>query len=382
MTVRPTGATGAVTRSDFFAAAAAWFFCVVLVIYISPVGKDLIAEQMVARAVVDGIGPYAPLSELQERYGGPVDWEFTSPRTPAAIGLVVPMASIPTATLIQVMTVVHVTAMLAVAILSARMAGRSLKVTALMFPLLVGSGPGGSMIAHANLSPLIGLAVVWTWWSLRKGDSWVAGLPLGIAASVRLFPGVLALVLLVGGRRRAGLVALAATVALNLAGLLIPGVTFAGSVRALAGTDEFFAHSGSFSVAGVAVRYGLPFSIGRSASLLLPAILVLWVVIERPRWERGMLLTAPLMLLVNPTSWPHYMATAGPSVARLHRTLLALVLVLWQIPVLGAPIGLSLMISLVVVVLGLSLGYDVSRERRDRGLERSGFYATTGDRVP
>jgi hypothetical protein len=97
-------------------------------------------------------------------------------------------------------------------------------------------------------------------------------------------------------------------------------------------------------------------------SYALPVLLAVWIVVTRPTWERGMLIGAPMMLLVIPTSWPHYMANVGPSVARLHRYLIAIVIVLWYAPLIGAPISLTIMSSLLVVVIGLILGYDLSRE--------------------
>ena len=353
-----------VTRSDRLALAVSWVFCVLLAFSASPHGEDLIAEQMTGRALVDGNNPYATLAELHDVYGGPVDWDWIIPRTPAALAVVIPLATTSTASLIGAMTVVNVTAMLTVVVISARLAGRSLTGAALIFPLLVTSEPGGQMIQHANLSPLIGLAVVWTWWSMRKGDSWIGGFPLGIASAVRIFPIVLALVLLVGGRRRAGLTALVAAVGLNLVALPIPGVSISGSIKALSGAQQFLAHSNSFSIPSVIVRYGAPLSIGVMLSVALPILLVLWILVKRPPWERGLLLGAPLMLLANPTSWPHYMANVGPSVAALHRLLIGVVIVLWYAPHAGTPVSLTIMCSLLTVVFGLSLGWEASKEDR------------------
>jgi hypothetical protein len=359
-----------ITRSEQLALAVSWVFCVLLAFSASPHGEDLIAEQMTGRALVDGNNPYATLAELHEVYGGPVNWDWIIPRTPAALAVVIPFATTTTAALIGAMTVVNVTALLTVVIMSARLAGRSLTGTALLFPLLIASEPGGQMIQHANLSPLIGLAVVWTWWSMRKGDSWIGGLSLGIASAVRIFPIVVAVVLLVGGRRRAGMTALVAAVGLNLLALPIPGVSISGSIKALAGAQQFLAHSNSFSIPSVIVRSGAPLPIGVILSVALPILLALWIVVERPPWERGLLLGAPLMLLANPTSWPHYMAHVGPSVARLRRLLIGLVIVLWYAPLAGAPVSLTIMCSLLVVVFGLSVGLKAPAE--DRPGERLG----------
>lgn len=231
-------------RSDWILLAASWLSCLLLAFSANPHGEDLIAEQMVGRELVDGISPYATLAEFHDVYGGPVDWEWIHPRTPAALALVMPLAPIPTAALVRAMTVVNVTAMLAVVVLSAGMAGRSLKAAALVFPLLMTSEPGGQMIQHASLSSLIGLEVVWTWWSMRQGDSRIGGLPLGVAAA------------------------------------------------ALAGAEQFLAHSNSFSIPGVVVRYGVRSRSGWCFRLLFPSCWPLWVLARRPPWERGMLLGA------------------------------------------------------------------------------------------
>lgn len=50
------------------------------------------------------------------------------------------------------------------------------------------------------------------------------------------------------------------------------------------------------------------------------------------------------------------MANVGPSVARVHQYLMGIVVALWYAPLIGAPISLSIMGSLLVVVVGLGLG--------------------------
>ena len=48
-----------------------------------------------------------------------------------------------------------------------------------------------------------------------------------------------------------------------------------------------------------------------------------------------MLFGAPLMLLGNSTSWPHYMSNAEPSVASLDTRWLGTVIALWYAPLIG-----------------------------------------------
>jgi hypothetical protein len=317
-----------------FAWLGAWAFCLTLAFYSSPPGHDIVAESMVELEVVQGGDPYATMAELQEKHGGPVDWPWTSPRPPAALLVGLPLVLFDPDTAVQLMTALNVTAFVIVVALSVRMQGVSEKGAVLLTPLLLASEPGRHLIMTANMFPLIALAVVATWF-LAKRDVWWVGVPLGVAAGVRLFPAILIVALWVGGRRRVSIGAVATAVLLTLSALALPGVTVEGTIAVLGDAQLFMFHPANASLLAIPVSsHILPASTGTLVGLLLALGIVAVLVRLRPRWSQGLLYAAPAMLLTAPVTWPTYLLTAAPSVANSSRRrwVMTALMISWYLP--------------------------------------------------
>lgn len=136
---------------------------------------------------------------------------------------------------------------------------------------------------------------------------WAVGVLVGLAAALKVYPIVLIAGLLIAGRRRQALIALATgAAALALCELVLGfGVTL-GWLRFLPINTQFYVDSVDNGSLVRLVRAVLP---GASASLAAAGILVLLALPLLPRiragdWLRPLL---PVMLLGSPLSWRHYL---------------------------------------------------------------------------
>lgn len=315
---------------------AVWGICLYLTFFMGVFPGDVIADKAVAQAVVDNGDPYRPLDEI-----GNADGFWSAPRLPAALLIMTPLVLIPETPLIIGITILNVTAVVAVVFLSLRLAGISERWL-IVTPLLLLTAPGLQAVRSTNVAPLVGLAVVMTWSMVARGDSLVAGLPLALAASLKLFPLWIAFALIVGGRRRAGSTALAVFVGLNLVGLLVPAVTVDGTIAVL-GQETFYSWAANISLAALADPY-IPAPI--TAAFVLVCLLA-WLVISKPRWELG-IVAAPLALLAGPLTWPMYLMAVGPLIPG---PAFLPIVSLWFLPVFGVPQKWPLAISVVVIVV-------------------------------
>jgi alpha-1,2-mannosyltransferase len=153
---------------------------------------------------------------------------------------------------------------------------------------------------------LLAFAIV----ALGRGSEVAAGVLIGTAAALRIYPVVLLLPLAVAGRWRAVLAAIATIVAWGAVGILVAGVdatrTFVELLVELQGTD---AESSSIALTGTA----------RVGSLVAGVILLAWGGWRARGDERrdalvGWGLALGGMLLVTPVVWDHYTTALLPLV--------------------------------------------------------------------
>lgn len=324
--------------------AAVLGVCLYLTFSMGVFNQDILAEKVVAVQVVEGGNPHLPLEDI----GG--DGTFAAPRTPGALLLLAPLAWVGDDLLVAGVTVLNVTAIIAVMVMSLRLAGRS-DLWVVTAPLLILTIPGLYMARGTNLAPMVGLGVVSCWYLLRRTDLSWAGIPLGLAATMRVFPLWVALALIVGGRRKAGFAAVGVFAGLNLAGLLLPAVTVTGTVDTL-GQTVFYRWPSNLSLAAL-----LPTPPLVTAGIGLVA-LVGWLLIFRPDWKIGML-AGPIALLAGPVTWPMYLAAVGPFVP----AAAVPVAVLWFLPLFGILPEPVLALSVIVMI-----AFKVVAWRREKAL--------------
>lgn len=264
-----------------------------------PVPDGLAADAMfdwVAVQAITGDGtPHDPLHELfqYQGYSTPVELH-PHPRTPGALLLQTPMLLVQEDQARPLMTVVSVAALVVLWWVVVRLTGldplwvaagaAALTLTA---PVRVGFAVGAQSLAVAAF---IGLAWVW----LRENGDTSGGVALAVAATLKLFPGLL-VVLLWRNHRRAAYWALGATAAVNLAGLLLPDVTIAGTVEAFRQTQE--------------VTLGSSHNMGLGLPLWATTVGVILVVWLARNLTLDWLIVAgsAAMVALTPVVWNHYL---------------------------------------------------------------------------
>ncbi len=171
--------------------------------------------------------------------------------------------------------------------------------------------------------------------SWAYADQEWAGVPLGIAAAMRLWPGLAIIGLWISGRRKAAYIALAVFIGVNTLGLLLPGVTLEGSLSALIqGGGDWIDHNQNASLAQVLSRFEVPVAV----STLVATAVGVMLAIRKPSQAIGICVVSAL--IASPLSWPTYMLAALPILVswwraggRLPVAILSSPLLLW----IGAP---------------------------------------------
>lgn len=329
------------TRSDLIILSLVWAFCTALTIWLDPFPRDLQAEIALGHQVLIGGNPYAPLNQISD-----LGYIYTAPRPPGALLVDVPLALVPEQLLISIMVVANVTVLVAITYISLRHSGLPSRWMVLT-PLVMTSSPGLQVVRELNLAPLVGVAIVSTWVLSKRRDSFWIGLPLGLAVAMRIYPVWFALVLLVAGRKRVALAAMAVGAILNGVGLLLPAITVDGSVSVLT-QNTFLTWTANTSIPGMLSEW-LP---STWVALALAVVLICWLLLRRPSLRDGLAVVGPAALLVGPVSWPMYLTAIGPAIADAcrRRWVFPSLIVLWYAPWFGPPENLCVGASLAVLV--------------------------------
>lgn len=271
---------------------------------------DLQADRLSALAAIDGADPYQPVNQLAGRYGSDLWWEWIHPRTPGALLLQVPLVVLGEASLRLVAVVGTAAALVLTAVYVMRHLGFSDKLLipgAIVVGMLSISVEAATVGAQSSVLALL-LAVAWI--RLRLQDDVGAGVAVGVAITLKVFPWLLLIVLL-WSRRRAAASALVTGAALFGVGLLFPGVSFGGAAIALSSANQSAALDLNASVTRFLVG-GENFesvAIGLAVVGLLGALLV-----TRLDWDfdRKWFAVMALGLAVSPLIWSHYALVLVP----------------------------------------------------------------------
>jgi hypothetical protein len=285
---------------------------------ISGFSTDSTADWLVASAARDGLDPYADLRDLARTYDVPYAtpaWQelgskpWVHPRTPGALLILQPVTLLNPDVLHSVLVVVSL-------MLFGYMGGRLFpKVTQtswtsslLLTAVLVLSGPVLRSLEFGTWSVILASLVAWSWAELRSTDRAIAGIPLGIAIGMRLFPALLLIPILLARRMRAVVVAATTAVFLNVAGMALFGISMREAVNGLASAENTWLGIGGNGslVKPLNVWLGVsPSSIVLALALLVS--LWVWRASRVPNSLNVTLTIATLgMLLAAPLSWEHY----------------------------------------------------------------------------
>lgn len=244
----------------------------VLVLWLFPSdGGDQILDWLTARAILDGHDPHASTRELATLYGMPGFGNAAPhPRLPGALLLSLPLALVPL-DWVPTFGKVLVVGALAATVLLARPS---------MFAYPIVAFPAANAVFYANSSAVVTLLVA-------TGS----GVALGAATTMRLWPGFIVLGFVLLRRWRTVGAAAATFVGLNLAGLLLPGVTIGGTWDTLTVTRQFIETEGK-------ATFGVPLWAGIAVAVL--SLIAVW----RSQDAKWSIIGA---LALSPVVWLHYL---------------------------------------------------------------------------
>ncbi len=268
-----------------------------------PLGVDSGVYRAGALALVNGQSLYAPLTAIP-------DWSPALPFTypPIAAVVFLPLAALPVQLAWGVPAVGTVLALRA----SVRLAGGAWWV----LPLLLCLEPVWRTVALGQVNVLLMALVLVDVLALR--GSRFAGVLIGVAAAVKLTPLVFVAHLLVTGRPRDAVRALAVFAGLGIAGVvLLPGDTVRYWTSTMLGANKAGGNAwwGNQSLSGLVHRV----VDGSPAVLVLLVLVCLGVAsyLARDLHRRGdpvgaVLVTAFAGVLVSPISWTHHWVWVAP----------------------------------------------------------------------
>jgi hypothetical protein len=156
------------------------------------VNPDLLSDYLSGRALGNGENPYAPSGVLLERYLPSASIEFQewmrNPHTPLQVVVLAPLSMLDYVVAHNLWLVIEVTLLVCSAFLVCRELGLKRGTSS-----LIGLGAVLPLIArteffHGQVNTLLLLLFVLAWLSLRRGLQAYAGLLLGVAAAIKLFP--------------------------------------------------------------------------------------------------------------------------------------------------------------------------------------------------
>lgn len=294
----------------------------------------------------------AAVANGTDLYGFTVtEWQLPATYPPFAAILFVPTTWLPVPALKVVFVVGNVALLALLVRLSCRFAGLPARP-----PLVIAAVAAGLWLEPVFQTLLFGqinLALVClVLWDLSRDEEAIGkGFALGVAAGVKLTPAVFILYLLITGRVRAGLTAIASfTGTVLLGALVLPHASVDFWTRRIFETDRVGkawivdnqSLQGLFARALHTPEPGPVWALAAA----LTAVAGLWIARRAASGARGVLVTALTALLVSPISWSHHWVWCVPLLAVLiaegrHRTAAAVAAVflartLWLVPHQGA----------------------------------------------
>ena len=295
--------------------------------------NDFTPDYVSATALLNGRDPYASLSSLVHYVGpnapyyGPPSFDSRNVHPPALIVMVAPLSKLPyrTARIIWLALMAACSAA-AIALTARHLGARTgnalvIGIGALALPVFQKD------LVYGQSNGLLLLLLVVAWLQMKQRRDGVAGVALGLAIALKLFPALMAIPLIRMPRRRALASTIASSVIFSAVGVFLVGI---GSTREFVkpATPVNFAFwraaPMNLSLPGIAYRWltssrwrpGAANAPGIAAALAF-ALIALCVVamFKTPARMSGRFWAAiPLMLLATPLMWETYLVFVVPSV--------------------------------------------------------------------
>ena len=261
---------------------------------------DFVYDWLSARAFIDGINPYQTIDRLTDIYGLTNEMQSIHPRTPGALMILGPIGLLPFSLEYIFGRVLTVSSAIGLAWIFARIGRLPVSTVLALLPLLLLMPPFSRVLLRSQTDFLIAALIGATLLLVSRGDRFFAGIPLGLAVTLKLWAWPLGLALLLGRRWRAGVGVAMTLMFLNLMGLAVPHVSFEGTLEAL--DSAWIAHG---------ARTGSVSAVLGVSPILLPGLLLIlmgvWGAARRERpWDVLYIYSIPLALIAAPIVWLTY----------------------------------------------------------------------------
>jgi hypothetical protein len=267
---------------------------------------DVLHERATAWEALWG-DPYRPLSEMMPDHGYEVTGSV-APRPPSALLLQTPLVLIPRAALMPTVLVAILALLVWIGWLVQAISRVEPWKLLVATPLVLISLPVFSSISYSPLFAVLTVALILISW--RYQDRRWAGVLLGVAMGLRLWPGLIVIGFWIAGKRRLALTASISFVVLTVLGLLLPGVDLESSISSFTNvTDDWLNNNTNSSLALVLWPYGIPPVVATALVALIGVIAAF-----RNR-ERAVPITIVAALIASPLSWPTYALVVLPVAA-------------------------------------------------------------------
>ncbi len=260
-----------------------------------PFKRDIVIDQATANAAV---------------LGG--DWPL-NPRTPAALFVTVPLLAAPGDHLIWTSIVVNVLSMVllvwGVFYFTTNDAQRLVAAIGLPLTTLF-----AETVGHTNIFPVFAAALVWGWRFVEERRDFAAGVLVGLTGAVRLWPMALVGLFLLWRRWKLVGTISGTFLVLNVAGLLMPGVTLLSSLESLVdGASTWLDSPVNGSMAAVLESY-----VPMAPLLGAAVVVVIWIAgylrLDSPTDQIGWTLAAAMF--ASPLLWVGYLLVLAPILIR------------------------------------------------------------------
>lgn len=246
--------------------------------------SDAVRDWLSVAAVVGEGTPADTLDDLGRAHLGVGKGDYPHPRLPGGLLLQMPLLLVDGLSARAMMDVIVVLSISGLAWAATRINGwRPFWIIPLGFAMIL-SPWGISSLAAGSQGPVVAFLIAFAW--LRRN-----GVPLGLAATLKVFPGLLIPMLWMAGQRRLAYQAAATFTAVNLLGLLLPDVGL-GQFGTLISPNQGLSHNMSLELPLLVSALGVVTVI--AVSRFLPE----WAV-----WVVG----SAAMLMFSPTVWVHYL---------------------------------------------------------------------------
>jgi hypothetical protein len=158
-----------------------------------------------------------------------------------------------------------------------------------------------------HMESILLLCLTFGWIYLKNGWDRTGGFFWGLAAALKLFPGLLLLLLMLSRWKRAALIGIiAAAVLLALAGVTIGRAdSFAYIIQVIPQSQQWYGHDGNFSLMSIGYRLG---GLTVGWTLTIAAVIVITVLVFKSRDNKDRIFAVGTagMLLISPLSWLGY----------------------------------------------------------------------------